>query len=93
MTQAQAEMAARASERAAIEGAHIIGHGTRKDGRRVFAVSSATEANRAHLVVVTGSRLVCDCQAAKNGRYCKHRSVVSARLMEEHSNRPINLFK
>lgn len=93
MTAAQMTQMAKTFERAAIQGVRIVGKGTRRDGKTVYAVSSASDATRAYLVTVMGARLVCDCQAAKHGVYCKHRAVVSRRLYDDRANRPIGIFK
>jgi hypothetical protein len=94
MTTQQRVQAERAYARASAQGVHIIGQGHRKvDGRRVFAVSSATDSQRAYLVTVLDDQLACDCQAGHGGCYCKHRSVVSRRLYEEVRNRPITIWK
>jgi hypothetical protein len=93
MTAAQVAMVQRALDRATREGVRVIGSGTRHDGRRVYAVSSASEPNRAYVVTVLENRLACECAAAKDGRYCKHRAVAHARLREDSLNAPISIFK
>jgi len=65
------------------DGLQVVGTGTTKDGRRVYAVPSRTEKNRWHLVTVAFGALHCDCLAATFHRYCCHRAAVRARLEAE----------
>ena len=82
MTQTQRAALDAALARAERDGIRVMGQGTRKsDGARVFAVSSASQPGRWHLVVIEAGRLHCDCPARS---YCKHRAVVHARLSAEH---------
>lgn len=77
--QAQYTRAAAIAQRDALT---VVAHGTRKgDGAAVYAVPSRSRgANCWHLVTVQGLNLVCDCTAARFGRYCGHRAAVRARL-------------
>lgn len=84
MTQTQAEAIARALHRAHARGLEVVGKGTRKsDGATVYAVPSSSQPGRWHLVAVTGSRLVCDCQAGQRGLMCQHRALVRERIIAE----------
>ena len=79
--QARYERAAAIAKRDSLQ---VVAHGTRKsDGSAVYAVPSRTEANRWHLVTVQGLNLLCDCAAARFGRYCAHRAATRARLKLE----------
>src|SRR5260221_12029436 len=70
----------RALMRAQRAGVRVVGRGTvRRTGERFYAVRSATEADRWHIVVQRNG-LVCDCTAAQYGRYCMHVAVVRAEL-------------
>jgi hypothetical protein len=72
-----------AVERAAKRGVEVCGRGTRKsDGAPVYAVTSGSEANRWHLVVVEAGRLVCDCRACV---YCCHRAAVHERMVADRA--------
>lgn len=70
----QEEEIARALERA-----------RRRDGARVYAVSSGSAPGVRRLVVVVGKRLVCDCVAGRYGRVCVHRPVVHERIAGERA--------
>jgi|GEM_PF-2097515 Asp-tRNA(Asn)/Glu-tRNA(Gln) amidotransferase A subunit family amidase len=73
-----------ALERAHQQGIEVVGKGTRKrDGAQVYAVTSASEHNRWHLVAALDLALTCDCQAAKHGQYCMHRALVHEYLVCE----------
>lgn len=88
MTQAQADLFARALARAKKDGIKIAGRGTRKaDGKTVYAVTSSRADSRCYCVVVDGSTLTCDCKAGQNEQYCKHRSLVTQRFMDEATAR------
>jgi len=65
----------RAIARADAEQIHITGHDA-----CAFHVSGST-GNIYHVRVKAGS-LVCDCPAAENGLYCKHRAVVTRQLID-----------
>lgn len=94
MTQAQAALYERASSRAKAQGIHVVWQGRRRfDGARVLVVNSATETNKYYGVAVVGRELVCDCQAAKSGHYCKHRAAARRFLADERANRPISIWK
>ncbi len=74
----------RALARANRAGIRVPGRGiVRSTGEQLYAVNSATEANRWHLVVVRGGALVCDCAAVQRSRYCTHRGLVHAKLRQE----------
>lgn len=93
MTTAQAALYARATKRAQAQGVHVVFQGKRKfDGARVLVVNSATEANKYYSVAVVERELVCDCQAAKSGHYCKHRAAARRFLADERANRPLNIW-
>jgi len=55
----------------------------KRDGLKVYAVPSWSQADVWHLVVVEGRTLVCDCEAAKHGRYCAHRAAVREEMEAE----------
>ncbi len=78
-----AEQRQRALEIAVRDGLQVVGQGWTRDGRQCFAVPSRSERNRWHLVVVVGTRLVCDCYAGRRGRVCAHRATVHERLLAE----------
>lgn len=85
MNATEAQRYAKGLSRAADRGVEVVGVGTAKDGRKVYATTSGSEANRWHLVIVEGAHLVCDCKAAQNGRYCCHRAAVTARITREQA--------
>lgn len=69
----------RAYIRAQRLGVHIAGRGRRRvDGVPLFAVTSASQPGRWHVVLALPARLVCDCVARGP---CTHRAVVHAELM------------
>src|SRR5258708_11057085 len=81
MTTKQRELYERMLATAKRDMLEVRGHGTRKsDGAAIYAVSSRTQANTWHLIVVSGLDLQCTCEAGKHGRYCCHRAAVRARL-------------
>ena len=79
----------RALERAHANGLTICARGWWKaDGSRVVGVTSASEPNTVHMVIVRDLTLTCDCTAAKYGRhYCSHRALVHEMLVEERFKR------
>ncbi len=80
MTQQQIVQFEKSLARAQSEGVNILGHGTvRATGQRCWFVQGQ---HAKYLVVrISGSELSCSCTAGQNGKYCKHRAVVSAELM------------
>jgi hypothetical protein len=81
MTVKQRSELDQAIERATAAGLEIIGRGHLKaHNERVFLVPSQSQPARAHLVVLQGRRLVCDCQARV---LCVHKAVVHMALIVE----------
>jgi hypothetical protein len=84
MNSRQAAQYARGLEIAQRDVLTVVGHGVRKsDGAAVYVVPSRSQASVWHLVVVEGVNLVCDCIAARHGKYCFHRAAVRARILLE----------
>ncbi len=69
-----------------VEHDHLNVHaGTvRATGAAIYAVPSRSEANRYHLVSVSGHSLTCDCRAASFGKSCCHRAAVRQYLENAH---------
>jgi hypothetical protein len=85
MTITQRSELDRAIERAMAAGLEIIGRGHLKaSNERVFLVPSQSQPTRAHLVVLHGHRLVCDCAARV---LCVHKAVVHMALIVEAAER------
>jgi hypothetical protein len=63
----------------------ITGEGHTKNGRRVFAVASRSEANHWYLVVVGEHSLECQCMGSQYRGRCAHRQAVYDRLVEERN--------
>ncbi len=61
---------ARALQRAATDGIRVV----RAVGNVIYT-NSASNRGRLHAVRNDGKRLMCDCDGAKKGYICKHRSV------------------
>jgi hypothetical protein len=85
MTDKQQEQYDRALAVVERAGLQVVGTGTTKDGRRVYAVPSRTVANLWHLVTVAYGALQCDCRAAQFNRYCCHRAAARQRIELEAS--------
>lgn len=96
LTSDQARAIARCAKLAVARRLTIVGQGTCRvpghEGARVWAVSSASRANHAHLVWIEGGRLLCSCEARRMRGYftCSHAQAVRLRLVEERGGcRPI----
>jgi hypothetical protein len=74
MTTKQRSELDHAIERAAQHSIEVTGRGFRKNYHAVlFTTNSASEENRWHIAIASGSRLVCDCRSRK---ICAHRAAV-----------------
>ena len=84
----QQDQYTRALERAHANGLMICARGwLKQDGSRVVGVTSASQANTVHMVVVRDLVLSCDCEAAKHDRFCQHRALVHEFLVSERFDR------
>lgn len=70
-----------------VEPAMVAGVGRDKAGRTVYAVLSASEPTRWHLVVNNRGRLQCDCTAAHYGRRCRHVAAAEDRRDRDEAER------
>lgn len=87
MTDRERTQIERAMTRAHQNGIQIAGKGMRKsDNRAVYAVTSASEPNRWHLVVPMHGRLTCTCPAGQHGTICMHRGLIHEYL-KTHATR------
>jgi hypothetical protein len=88
MTNDQRTQFERALMRAHKAGIGVVGRGTLKaTGEKFYAVTSATETVRWHVVIVRGGQLVCDCKGAQHGNYCQHRAVARHEIEREMAAR------
>lgn len=88
MTEREYAALNRAIIRAHEKGIRLVSQGYRKtDGERVYAVSSATNPRRWHLVSTYKGHLVCTCPAGQNGvAWCMHRGLIHEHLrLHAHS--------
>jgi hypothetical protein len=84
MTQAQQATFSKALTKAIAQNIRIAGSGTRKiDGARIWQVQGTSDTYT--VCQIDALTLTCSCPAGQSGRYCKHRAIVTARLMEQAS--------
>jgi hypothetical protein len=86
MTSTEARQLERATIRAREEALEVLGKGSTRDGRAVYAVPSRRDVNHWHLVVVSpdGKRLSCTCEAGRYSKViCAHRAAVRQCILAE----------
>ncbi len=85
MTTKQRSELDRAIERATAASVEVMGRGHMKGSNdRVFLVPSQQDSTHWHIVRLSGSRLVCDCQATV---ICVHRAAAHMELTVEAARR------
>lgn len=82
MTQIQKNQFETMLAQALINNIHIAAKGTIKaTGQTFYAVSSSNGVD-CYAVLVDGTNLTCNCRAAQCGKYCSHRALVRAHIID-----------
>ena len=85
MTQTQKSMLDKALTRAIAQDINIIGKGTIKATGTVcwFVTSGKGDGSSYMVAQVSSVELTCTCKAGQRGQHCKHRALVTARMMAD----------